>query len=114
VLAPLLFFAPQLAAAKQAGLLEYGALVERYVRGFDDKWLRGTAPADESLIGSADIQSQADLGTSYDVVRTMNITPISIQAVLPITVATLAPILPLVLTMIPLNELLKKLLGIVL
>jgi hypothetical protein len=112
VLAPLLFFAPQLAAAKQAGLLDYGALAERYVRGFDAKWLRGARPAEDELIGSADIQSQADLGTNYDVVRTMRIAPISIQAVLPLAVATLAPILPLALTMIPLNELLKKLLGI--
>ena len=36
---------------------------------FDDKWLRGRAPADEPLIGSADIQSLADLGNSYEVVR---------------------------------------------
>jgi len=112
VLGPLLFFAPQLAAAKQASLLEYGALAERYVRGFDAKWLSGAAPANADLIGSADIQSQADLGTSYDVVRTMRIAPLSLEAVLPLAVATLVPILPLVLTMIPLNELLKKLLGI--
>ena len=32
VLGPLLVFAPQLAAAKQAGLRKYGALGERYVR----------------------------------------------------------------------------------
>ena len=113
VLAPLLFFAPQLAAAKQAGVLEYGALAERYVRGFDAKWLRGGAPADEELIGSADIQSQADLGTSYDVVRSMRIAPLSIQAIVPLVLATMIPIVPLMLTMIPLNELLKKLFGIV-
>ena len=113
VLAPLLFFAPQLAAAKQAGVLEYGALAERYVRGFDAKWLRGGAPADEELIGSADIQSQADLGTSYDVVRSMRIAPLSIQAIVPLVLATVIPIVPLMLTMIPLNELLKKLFGIV-
>ncbi|MCI4430178.1 MAG: hypothetical protein JHC40_13535 [Burkholderiales bacterium] len=113
VLAPLLFFAPQLAAAKQAGVLEYGALAERYVRGFDAKWLRGGAPADEELIGSADIQSQADLGTSYDVVRSMRIAPLSIQAIVPLVLATVIPIAPLMLTMIPLNELLKKLFGIV-
>jgi len=113
VLAPLLFFAPQLAAAKQAALLEYGALAERYVRGFDAKWLHGGAPAGEDLIGSADIQSQADLGTSYEVVSTMRIVPLSIQAILPLVVATILPIAPLMLTMIPLNELLKQLLGIV-
>ena len=39
--------------------------------------------------------------------------PISREAVLAVAAATLAPIAPLVLTMIPLDELLKKLLSIV-
>jgi hypothetical protein len=112
VLGPLLCFTPQLAAAKQAGLLAYGALAERHVRGFEAKWLRAAAPADGDLLGSPDVSSQADLGTSCEVVRNMNITPLSSHVVLPLTMATLAPILPLVLTLIPLNELLKKLLGI--
>jgi hypothetical protein len=76
------------------------------------KWLRGAMPADGDLLGSPDVSSQADLGTSCEVVRGMNITPLSSHVVLPLTMATLAPILPLVLTLIPLNELLKKLLGI--
>ena len=61
--------------AKRTGLREYGTLAERYVREFDAKWLRGGAPADEPLVGSADIQSLADLGNSYEVVRTMRIAP---------------------------------------
>jgi hypothetical protein len=44
VLGPLLVFAPQLAQMKRTGLREYGTLAERYVREFDDKWLRGGAP----------------------------------------------------------------------
>ena len=61
VLGPLLVFAPRLAAVKRAGLREYGTLGQRYVCEFDQKWLRGGAPADEPLIGSGDIQSLADL-----------------------------------------------------
>ena len=44
ILAPMLVFAPQLEAAKRAGLREYGTLAHRYVRDFDSKWLRGGAP----------------------------------------------------------------------
>jgi hypothetical protein len=112
ILGPLLFFAPQLARAKRDGLREYGALAERYVRGFDTKWLRGGAPADEPLVGSADIQSLADLGNSYEVVRTMRIVPVTKEAVLQLAVATLAPLAPLLLTMMPLEQLLKALLGL--
>ena len=113
ILGPLLVFAPQLAQAKRTGLREYGALAARYVREFDAKWLRGEAPADEPFVGSGDIQSLADLGNSYEVVRTMRIAPFTKESVIQVVVATLAPLAPLTLTMMPLEELLKTLLGVV-
>jgi hypothetical protein len=112
VLGPLLLFAPQLAQAKRTGNREYGTLAERYVREFDAKWLRGGASADEPLVGSADIQSLADLANSFEVVKTMQIAPITRDALLRLVAATLAPVVPLLLTMMPLEELLKKLFGI--
>jgi hypothetical protein len=113
-LGPLLVFSLQLAEAKRKGLREYGTLAERYVREFDAKWLRGGAPADEPFVGSADVQSLADLENSYEVVRTMRIAPITKDAVLLLAAATLVPIVPLLLTMMPLEELLKMLFGILL
>lgn len=56
VFAPLLVFAPQLAQAKRTGNREYGALAERYVRDFDDKWLRGGVAANEPLLASTPSQ----------------------------------------------------------
>ena len=112
VLGPLLLFAPQLAKAKRTGAREYGTLAERYVREFDTKWLRGGAPAEEPLVGSGDIQSLADLNNSFEVVRTMGIAPITKSAFVQLVAATLAPIVPLALTMMPLEELLKKMFGI--
>ena len=112
IFGPLLVFAPQLAQAKRTGNLEYGALAERYVREFDAKWLRGNMPADEALVGSGDIQSLADLGNSLQVVQTMRIAPVTRGAIIGIAATTLAPIAPLVLTLIPLEELLKTLLRV--
>ena len=112
VLGPLLVFAPRLAEAKRTGLREYGTLAERYVREFDTKWLRGAVPANEPLVGSADIQSLADLSNSFEVVRTMRIAPVTRDAVIQLAVLTLVPVVPLALTMMPLEELLKKLFGI--
>jgi hypothetical protein len=121
VFGPLLVFAPQLAAAKRTGKREYDTLAQRYVREFDAKWLRaplrqgyegqGGADEGESLLGSADIQSLADIGSSVDVVRGMRIVPVTKEAVIQLAFATLAPIVPLALTMMPLEELLKKLFG---
>jgi len=105
-------FTPQLARAKRQGLRDYGALAERYVREFDAKWLRGGAPADEPFVGSGDIQSLADLGNSYEVVRTMRLVPITKEAVLRLAAAPLLPLVPLLLTMMPLEELVRTLFGI--
>jgi hypothetical protein len=112
VIGPLMMFAPQLAETKRRGIREYGALAQRYVLGFDNKWLRGGASPDETLLGSGDIQSLADLGNSFEVVKTMKSAPVTKDSILLLLIATLAPIMPLALTMMPLEELLKKLLGI--
>jgi len=109
---PLLVFTPRIALAKRTGLLEYGALAQRYVREFDVKWLRGGAPADEPLVGSGDIQSLADLANSFEVVRTMRMAPVAMQDVLLLAIAALLPIAPLLLTVMPLEELLRLVLGL--
>ncbi|SDX70084.1 hypothetical protein [Thiocapsa roseopersicina] len=112
VLGPLLVFAPALAQTKRAGLLDYGTLAQRYVREFDAKWLRGGASAQESLVGSGDIQSLADLANSFELVKTMHIAPVTKEAIVQLAVATLLPILPLALTLMPLEELLATLFGL--
>jgi hypothetical protein len=112
VLGPLLVFAPQLAQAQRTGNREYGTLAERYVREFDAKWLRGGASSDEPLVGSGDIQSLADLANSFEVVKTMKIAPITKDTLVILVAATLAPVVPLTLTMMSLEELVKTLFGI--
>ncbi|MGH8223230.1 MAG: hypothetical protein ACREQZ_09685, partial [Woeseiaceae bacterium] len=108
VFGPLFVFAAQLARTQRTGLREYGALAQRYVREFDGKWLRGGAPADEPLVGSGDIQSLADIGNSFEVVQTMRLAPVTRNAVLQLALATLVPLAPLLLTMMPLDVLLQK------
>jgi hypothetical protein len=112
VFGPLLVFAPQLAQAKRKGLRDYGGLAQRYVREFDAKWLGDAAPSDEPLVGSADIQSLADLGNSFEIVRGMRILPVTREGVLQLGAAVLVPLVPLALTMMPLEELLKRLAGV--
>ena len=113
VLVPLLVFIPRLARTKRVGLVEYGAFAQRYVREFDEKWLRGGAPADEPLVGSGDIQSLADLGNSFEIVKGMKPVPFGKDTLLQLAVISLAPVAPLVLTMIPLGELLDRFLKVV-
>jgi hypothetical protein len=113
VLCPLLVFARQLERAKRVGLGEYGVLAQRYVREFDAKWVRGGAAADEPFVGTGDIQSLADLANSFDVIRTMRFVPFSKETVLQLALVTVAPMLPLTLTMISFEDLLKRLVSAV-
>ena len=53
-----------------------------YNSAFDQKWVVGPRPTDERLLGSADIQSLADLANSYDRVRQMRFIPFSQRAVI--------------------------------
>jgi hypothetical protein len=113
LLGPLLVFVPPLATAKRNALQDYGHLARLYVDEFDDKWLRGRAPRDENVLGSADIQSLADLGNSFEVVSSMRTLPVTRDTVLLLAGMTLLPIVPLLLTMFSPEELLKRVVQIV-
>ena len=106
---PLLFFGPKLWACKVRGLAEYGELAARYVHGFDRKWLRG-APPEEPLLGTADLQSLADLTNSFRNVRDMHWIPASARLLIVVVFAAVLPMLPLLLFEYPLTELAQKLL----
>lgn len=99
-LGPLLSFAGPLIRAKKQAQFEYGGLCSRYVAEFDRKWLRGGAAPGEPLMGSADIQSLADLNNSFDVVRRMRVVPFGRNALIMVIAAVGLPLLPLVFTVV--------------
>jgi hypothetical protein len=112
ILAPLLLFTPKLARAKREGLAEYGALASSYVMDFEQKWLPAKVN-DEQLLGSGDIQSLADLGNSFAVVREMRVIPFGTDDVVRLLVATVIPIVPLLLTIMPLEQLVTQIIKII-
>jgi hypothetical protein len=107
-LGPLFSFSFPLMRAKRIGLRDYGILASKYVEDFDSKWVRGGAARDERLIGNSDIQSLADLTNSFQVIREIRSFPFDKDSVIQVILFALIPILPLVLTMIPLEELIKR------
>jgi hypothetical protein len=108
---PLLLFLLPLAEAKRSGLVAYRELADRYTRAFDAKWVRGGAPREE-VLGSADIQSLADMGGGYDLVARMRVVPIELNQLAALALSALLPMVPLLATAIPLQQILTKLLGI--
>ena len=112
ILAPLLMFTPRMARARRKGLADYGLFAQRYVEGFDQKWVRGKPPSQE-LLGTGDIQSLADLGNSYEIVREMRVVPFGLQDVSRLALATAAPLSPLLLTIFSFEELVIRVFKVV-
>jgi hypothetical protein len=113
VLGPLCLFMTRLAEARRAGLREYGVVGSRYVAAFRSKWIEGHAAQEEALVGSGDIQSLADLANSFSVVQEMRLVPFGRTMVLRLAIVTVLPLLPLTLTMIPLNQLIDRAVGLI-
>jgi len=112
ILAPLLMFSLRMARARRKGLADYGLLAQRYVESFEEKWVRSSHPSDE-LLGSGDIQSLADLGNSYQIVREMRTVPFGLQDISQLAIATAAPLSPLLLTIFSFEELMIRVFKIV-
>jgi hypothetical protein len=106
---PLMVFAPKLFRLKQDGLLRYGTLASQYTQEFDSKWASGLNTAEEQLLGTADIQSLADLGNSYELVRKMRGLPIELSDFISIALPGVIPALPLAATVMPVGEIVKGL-----
>ncbi|HKT80024.1 MAG TPA: hypothetical protein VJP86_07370 [Vicinamibacterales bacterium] len=113
-LVPLLVFVPKLVRTRRRGLLEYGALAGEYTRAFHDKWIRNDPAPAEPLIGSADIQSLADIGGSFDVVHQMRVVPFEIRIVAAILLSALAPLFPLIFAVLAPLDVVKGLIQILL
>jgi hypothetical protein len=109
---PLVLFAPKLLNLKQTGLLQYGTLASRYTQLFGSKWVEGVNTSEEPLLGTADIQSLADLGNSYEVVRKMRAVPIELSDFIAMALPGVIPALPLAATVMPVSEILKGILRL--
>jgi len=110
-LGPLYIFLRKLWQCKVKGLSDYGAFAEQYVNEFDKKWLGADPAPGEPLLGTADIQSLADLSNSVGIVRGMRLVPVSPSILMYLAVAALLPLLPLVLFKYPIADLLAKFFG---
>jgi hypothetical protein len=113
ILGPLLMFTPKMAQARRKGLADYALLAQRYVASFEEKWVVRDPSTSEELLGAADIQSLADLGNSYGLVRDMRPVPFGLDDVTRLAAATAAPLVPLLLTIFSPEELIMRIIKII-
>jgi hypothetical protein len=111
VVGPLAVFAPRLLACRQQGLCDYLALAAQYATTFDGKWLGRDAPSGDSLLGTADVQSLADLSSAVDLVRGMRVIPVGPRLPTSVALATLLPMLPVLTLQYPITAMLDQLVN---
>lgn len=109
--APLMAFSGQLSRCRFQGLLEFGKLVWEHDRDFEAKWIEKRPQ--ESLLGSADVQTLASAATAYEHVDRMWLLPLDVKACVTLFLSILIPMIPLLGTAIPLDEIFMKLMELV-
>jgi len=113
VLSPLLFLTPTLLRAKRHALLKYDALGNRTARSFDRRWPRGRAAGDErNLLDAPDSSAMADFTAVYATIKTMPPLPVNRWTCLRVLMYAAAPLLPLALLNFSVDELTKRLFGL--
>jgi hypothetical protein len=112
VVGPLMVFTGLLLRTKRIGLHQYGTLATSYTGSFHEKWIDHQNPGQEPLLGTSDIQSLADLGNSYGYIEKMKPLPVDPRTLLHLVLASLLPLTPLLLTVMPLKDILKLLLKV--
>jgi hypothetical protein len=112
-LGPLFLFVPIMAKKRREALQDYSSLVLRYNRAFHEKWVSAPADHEDPLLGSADIQSLADLGNSFEFIRSMRLFPFSLRVAIQIAVVAALPTAPLLPLVMPWSDIAKLLMGIV-
>ncbi len=104
VILPLLVFSSQLSEVKRSASLEYGRLVAGSVEEYEAKWLQQSdSSAPSESIAPVFFEAQ----NNYKNVVAMSIVPVTRQDFLVLAVSTVLPLVPLLLTMMPLSDIVK-------
>jgi hypothetical protein len=107
---PLLAFTPHLYKAKRKSLALYNPFALEYMRRFQRKWVEKPGAAGE-MLGTSDIQSMADIGNAYKVILDTRTFVWAKKKLIELWVAAVAPMVPLIVTVVPVNELFKRIGG---
>lgn len=112
LVAPLLLLCQQLLALKQAGVLTYGALGTDCSERFEEKWLGRTRGGAAPILEGGDSSALADLSGVYSTVNGMSVVPFDRNLLISLAFAAAAPLLAVVLVSTSVDEIIAKLLSI--
>jgi hypothetical protein len=109
---PLLVFMKPLLKQRRKGILQYSALIQQHHRDFDQKWLDPNNQA--SLVGDTAASSLADINGSFETVNKMGVVPFNVKIMVSTIAIVILPVLPLLFFEYKLQDILKKIIGLLL
>jgi hypothetical protein len=107
---PLLVFTPRLMELKDGAVVRYGRLAGELHRAFERKWLDGEGEGG-SLLTSADASAAADTNAIVGAIWGLRVVPIELPTVMSVALAAGVPMLAVLATQMPLDQLAKTLMG---
>lgn len=109
-LGPLAFFVPRLGALRRQGMLEYGILGQIHSREFHEKWILSRAGHEAEFLTAPESSRLSDFGQAYGRLQQLKPFPADAQTLVTLGLSAAVPMLPVLLTAIPLMVILKALL----
>jgi hypothetical protein len=109
--APLCVFAGRLAAERRRGMQQFGELATSFGLQFGKEWFAPGRRIDREALDRGDFSAATDLYQVADRVQAMRFVPLDRVNVLMLAGATLLPFVPVALLAVPVDTLVKALLG---
>jgi hypothetical protein len=104
---PLAVFAPKLMQLRRLGYLQYSSLAHLHAEQFHEKWVSTRPTHLQGLLAAPEIQVLSSLAHTFDRLQGIKPLPVDRVTLIEIAVAAAVPMLPVIMTQIPLNELLR-------
>jgi hypothetical protein len=102
----MLVFGAPLFRARVRGTFEYGEPASALGRRFERRWIGTGSTVDENALSAPDFSATTDLYAIATNVRSM-LMPLNLKAMLGLLAAALLPFVPLLLTVVPLREIMR-------
>jgi hypothetical protein len=104
---PLAIFGSTLTHVGRVGYLQYGSLAHLQAEQFHEKWVHERQAHLEELLTAREIPALNNLASSFDRLQRMKLIPLDKITLIQLTAAAAVPMLPVIMTQVPLTQLLK-------
>jgi hypothetical protein len=102
---PLCWLSTPVRASQLRGIVEYGELAVRVGRRFEARWLRERRFVTSEALSAQDFSATVDLYDVVSAVYSVRIVPVKMRSLFKLVASTVIPFLPLLLTLVPVQDL---------